>query len=98
MKRARLGVIQGQLFGSRSAAERFRVDETTGVVTRIVTLRDPDAEPVVTSVGAWDRNVSLDDIRAVADLSYLQSGTSPAVEDGPEVRVADLFSGCGAMS
>lgn len=98
MKRATAGLVQGQLFGSRTAAERFRVDETTGVVTRVVTLRDPDVEPVVTEVGLWDRNVPLDDVRAVADLSYLQRVTAPIENEGTEVRVADLFSGCGAMS
>jgi DNA (cytosine-5)-methyltransferase 1 len=98
MKRAKGGLVQGQLFGSRTAAERFRVDDGTGLVTRVVTLRDPDAVPVVTEIGTWDRNVPLDDVRAVADLSYLQRTAPPAANDGPEVRVADLFSGCGAMS
>jgi len=98
MKRAKTGLVQGQLFGSRIAAERFRVDEATGVVTRVVTLRAPDAPPVATEVGAWDRAVALDDLRAAADLSYLQRKTPPAISGGPEVRVADLFSGCGAMS
>jgi DNA (cytosine-5)-methyltransferase 1 len=98
MKRAKTGLVQGQLFGSRTAAERFRVDDATGVVTRVVTLRDPNAAPITTEVGTWDRSVPLDDLRAAADLAYLQRKIPVGNGEGPEVRVADLFSGCGAMS
>jgi len=98
MKRAKAGVVQGHLFGSRTAAERFRVDNVTGLVTREVILSDADAMPVITEMGTWDRNVPLDDVRALADLSYLQRAAPPVATEGPEVRVADLFSGCGAMS
>jgi DNA (cytosine-5)-methyltransferase 1 len=80
------------------AAERFRVDEVTGVITRVVTPRDLEAEPVTTEIGTWDRTVPLDDLRAVADLAFLQRKTPPAPSGGPEVRTVDLFSGCGAMS
>lgn len=99
MKRSEVSVKQGRLFGARGAVERFRVDETTGVITRSVTLRDPDAPPVVTVVGEWDRRSPLDDLRAAADLAYLQLRRKPECPvDGPPVRLVDLFSGCGAMS
>lgn len=99
MRTVKARIVQGQLFGSRVSAERFRVDEATGVVTRSVALRDPDALPVASDVGLWEPDMSPDDLRAVADFSYLRRPTAPPVlEHGQEVRVADLFSGCGAMS
>lgn len=98
MRQSKAGLVQGQLFGSRSAAERFRVDAVTGIVTRIVSLHDIDSLPVETEIGVWDRSLALDDVRAVADLSYLQRRTAPVQSGGVPVRVADLFSGCGAMS
>lgn len=98
VKRARSGIVQGQLFGSRLSGERIQVDEETGLITRAVTLGDAAAEPVVTEIGFWDRTASLDDVRAVADLAYLQRDQPPAPSTGPDLRTADLFSGCGAMS
>lgn len=99
MRTIKAGIVQGQLFGSRVSAERFHVDETTGLVTRSVALNDPDVPPIMSEVGVWDRATPLDDLRAIADFSYLRRPAAPlAQEDGEEVRVADLFSGCGAMS
>lgn len=98
MKKIQSGFVQGQLFASRAPAEQFRVDETSGVVTRSVTLRDPYSEPCQTVIGDWDRRSQLDDIRAIADLSYLQRKYAPTAGIGDDIRVVDLFAGCGAMS
>ncbi len=90
---------QGRLFGARGAVERFRVDESTGIITRSVTPRDPDVPPIVTVVGEWDRRSPLHDMHAAADLAYLRRQRLPEwPASGPAVRVVDLFSGCGAMS
>ena len=97
-KRTRSGVVQAQLFASRASAERFRVDDATRVITRLVTPRDPDAPPIRSEVGVWNQSISLHDLRAAADLTYLQRSTAPQQADGPELRTVDLFSGCGAMS
>ncbi|MFL5560784.1 MAG: DNA cytosine methyltransferase [Gemmatimonadaceae bacterium] len=54
---------------------------------------------MTTVVGIWPNPASPPtDLRAAADLAFLRSTTSPAVGDGESIRVADLFSGCGAMS
>jgi DNA (cytosine-5)-methyltransferase 1 len=99
MKQSTKSVGQGRLFGARGAVERFHVDESTGVITRSVTRRDPDTPPVVTVVGEWDRRTSLDDVRAAADLAYLRLRRQPEWSHAElPVRVVDLFSGCGAMS
>lgn len=95
---AKTGVVQAQLFGSRFSAERIRLDDATAAVNRIVTLRDSDAVPVTTDIGTWDSQTTRDDLRALADLAYLQRQDHPGFGSGREVRTVDLFSGCGAMS
>lgn len=97
MTRASSGPIQGQLFGSGSAVERFRFDETTKMISRIVTLRDADAASAVSEIGRWEGHGIPDDLRKAADLTYLRRRERPSVADGSKVRVVDLFSGCGAM-
>jgi DNA (cytosine-5)-methyltransferase 1 len=97
MRGRNAGEVQGRLFGS-GAVERFQFDEATSMIRRVITPSDPDGSPYVSEIGMWDGRTPLDDLRAIADLTYLQRREAPASSNGPEVRCVDLFSGCGAMS
>jgi len=85
-------------FGSTVSPERFYLDEASGTLMRSVFLKDPDAVPVTSEMGPIHHDISLDDLDAAADLAYLRRRDPPPVVDGPEIKVVDLFSGCGAMS
>jgi DNA (cytosine-5)-methyltransferase 1 len=98
MRTARTGIVQSQLFGSRGTVERFRFDASSRIISRVVSRRGSD-DVVVSEIGAWNSPGSVDDLRSAADMAYLQRTTTPpSAITTRQIRLADLFSGCGAMS
>lgn len=88
--------------------ERFEIDRK-GKIFRLVSRSVGDGV-VRTAVGHWSgrrrrrKALGQDSLAAFADASYLRNApVSPLQNDGPEgeqdeIRVADLFGGCGAMA
>lgn len=70
-------------------------------VVRTIRRRTPEEPTVKTIVAMMTRKVRReDDLNSLADLAYLR-GERPKASperDAREIRVVDLFSGCGAMS
>ena len=77
--------------------ETFYLSDSGSLIRRVSLRRAAGAfhDSEVATAGS----VSCDDLREAADLAYLRRSTWPTERtEAEEVRVADLFSGCGAMS
>src|SRR2546430_15558555 len=90
------GAVQPSVFATKEPPERFSLDPR-GLVVRTVTRRDSGDEASTTVVGPIV-GPNTGDLRSAADLAWLCRKEAPPPAAGPAVRVADLFSGCGAMS
>lgn len=76
-------------------SEEYHVD-ADGWVLRTVNRRDPSMGSVTTTVCQATDSIPL---RDATDAGYLRLADKPHSSGaGPRIRVADLFSGCGAMS
>jgi DNA (cytosine-5)-methyltransferase 1 len=80
--------------------ERFEVDHRERHITRIVKTRS-DGE--VTSSIPLQSDVpeeEFQDLSRLYDYAWLRSTSQPAFrsDDGQELRIVDLFSGCGGLS
>lgn len=76
------------------APERFSLDEGEGLIKRHITRRD-GSETI--STVSWDGK-SRADLAAAYDLAWLRSSAPPKIASAQNVRIADIFSGCGAMT
>src|SRR6266699_770651 len=88
--------LQPSVFAAKEPPERFSVDDQ-GQILRSVGRRG-SGEGVSTSVVGPLVGSKLGDLRSVAELAWLRRKQGIETADGLLVRVADLFSGCGAMS
>jgi DNA (cytosine-5)-methyltransferase 1 len=88
--------LQPSVFGAKEPPERFSLDDR-GQILRSVGRRC-SGDGVSTSVVGPLVSSNLGDLRSAADLAWLRRKQSIETVDGSVVRVADLFSGCGAMS
>jgi DNA (cytosine-5)-methyltransferase 1 len=99
---------RGQVLGSEpdknshaSAVESFRLADNRVSVKRSVVLRSGKiSASEVQLPQRIDHSLSAaSDVAALADLAFLRSRAWPVgLTTGRQVRVADLFSGCGVMS
>ena len=81
--------------------EAFSLDSKRRVLTRHVRLRDGRVATSSLPLIQLPRKLALHqaELAALADVSFLRSAHWPRTKaDAPTIRVADLFSGCGAMS
>lgn len=90
------GPAQPSVFAAKEPPERFSLSDQ-GQVLRSVARRG-SGDGVSTSVVGPLVSTNLGDLRSAADLAWLRRKAGVDTVDGPVVRVADLFSGCGAMS
>src|SRR5256886_2572288 len=90
------GAVQPSVFAANEPPERFSLDQR-GQIVRSVARRDAGDQPSTTVVGPLVGS-NTGDLRSAADLAWLCRKEAPPPADGPAVRVADLFSGCGGMS
>src|SRR5205823_1809369 len=89
--------IPEDLFGDQP--ESYWLDVPKGEIMRTIKRCDQNLPAVTTSIGPWSGERLSDDLRSAADILWLRRATSPPMPStGEELRVADLFSGCGAMS
>jgi DNA (cytosine-5)-methyltransferase 1 len=84
--------------GGLPSPERHWVDPHGGFVVRDVERRNPGSASNGTSIGVLAPDVLPIDVREAADSLYLRANSAPVWPASQELRVADLFSGCGAMS
>ena len=75
----------------------YRVDRHSKVVVREVTRRSGHMSTSRIPL-ASETSFRADDAAAVFDSSWLRAKERPKQTDGPPLRVADLFSGCGGLS
>ncbi len=90
------GAVQPSVFAAKEPPERFSLSDR-GQILRSVGRRG-SGDGASTSVVGPHVSSNLGDLRSAADLAWLRRNAAVETVDGPVVRVADLFSGCGAMS
>jgi DNA (cytosine-5)-methyltransferase 1 len=90
--RSPLALIAGS---TSEPVERFRFDVVTQTIIR--TVRTRNDEDVETGI-ALAHKPKLDDLPAEFDAAWLRLSERPKPASAIEVRFADLFAGCGAMS
>ena len=78
--------------------ESFSLDPATTLISRTVLRSDASLHPTTTIIGTAPSREEAVPIDAVADAVWLRAGPPAADRNGQTLRVADLFSGCGAMS
>lgn len=78
--------------------QRYWVDLHGGFVVREVERRNSLLPSATSSLGELPSDVLPLDAHEAADRLYLRSQSAPVWSASTELRVADLFSGCGAMS
>lgn len=78
--------------------EVFEFDGVAGLIKRTVARSQFGAGRVTTVVGHWHAAEAPQDLAAAADAVLLRASQRPKEAAGQTIRVADLFSGCGAMS
>lgn len=71
--------------------EDFKV--LRGQVVRSVRLRNGGFAESTIGIG-----LAMGDLREAADAAFLRASARPVSSTGTSIRVADLFSGCGAMT
>lgn len=84
-----------------SNIERFALSGSRLTLRRLIVLKDGTLATTTCRLrrSLRKRSYSQDELAALWDRELLRSAEWPKVVDhGPEVRLADLFSGCGLMS
>lgn len=84
-----------------TSPERYELSPDRASVLRAVTLRGGSAHSTAFPLVDVPRSgaLSSSQLAALADVAFLRSKNWPGCESaGYPVRIADLFSGCGAMS
>jgi DNA (cytosine-5)-methyltransferase 1 len=77
--------------------ERVRIDDSGAILREVI--RADQHTVSVSTLGVWPWKRIPSDPKAAADWLFLRLKTPPpSASSGTQVRVADLFSGCGAMS
>jgi len=82
---------------SRVDTDNYVIDRRAKVVVREVIRRDGQTSKSDISL-ASESSFRFDDAAGVFDSSWLRAKERPKQSDGPALRVADLFSGCGGLS
>lgn len=87
--------VRGPVIRSMTGAESYEFTRAK-TVTRSVTRRDGSRVDTEIALAAGTSTISAD---AAFDLSWLRSVSAPEIrESHQEVRVVDLFAGCGGLS
>jgi DNA (cytosine-5)-methyltransferase 1 len=87
--------------GAATFSDRYELSPDGACVIRVVTLRGGSTHSTTFPLLDVPRSGSFSSsqLGALADVAFLRSKIRPGCESvGDPVRVADLFSGCGAMS
>ena len=83
--------------GTCEAVESFRASRIPGAISRKIRLRDGTSH-ATTFCMPGPRGQSPSEMANAADRAFLQTKHWPAEGRGRTIWIADLFSGCGAMS
>ena len=92
-------LAQQDLFVENERPTAYWLDASTKQLMRTVRRSQDPSLSVTTSMGVWSRDRISDDLSSAAEANWLRARDRfEKPVSGEELRVVDLFSGCGAMS